>query len=564
MSIPRISGYTGPPPGRSLIDEWQRPDGDFPDELWPDNVLRHITPDPVEWITVAEHYFTNEQHGGRGSVLVEPSDVTRALIHDSWIGHSLGQVGVWDDGRFDDGLSLVEGGIAVEFFCHARSHHGLRPPSIEVSLQFLWYWNAIRDRDGWFYLDRAGRDRPLVRESINQDQYCVEVRALEVRQFLAARGRVLIAQVDHVPTAQVGGFDRVDAAHRTDWCNFSWVCVADAHLTDRPGFSRLLGQYAIQALAGVRVPRWEERREDRDYPEFLHGINPATGAELRHSCNPDELGTYFDTDDSRLHYLTPVCFSPEVLARYVGEPSRYRVTSTRLECLDLWGVSISTNTAGLVEVYLGDLGRDVPSAEWNHWMAHNVPPEGTMSEDRFRRDFLNEFASSTDLPATLRSVRAAVAERSKLVMESPIWRELQDPERTEFERLHAPTTTEPRSLASPVLTLTKAFIDAIDSRPLRSYLGEDAADLYPLQMFEAVVKRLGGDPDSVAVLRSLQQFRSKGGIAHLSGSDREMSADRLGITGMTPRQAFDRICLQLIAALDSLTELFDRSSASGT
>src|SRR5207245_1040341 len=111
---------------------------------------------------------------------------------------------------------------------------------------------------------------------------------------------------------------------------------------------------------------------------FQYTVDPSTGEAVRHTCDPDELGTYFDDDNSRLHYLTPVYFDRAVLSRYVNEPTRYHVTSTRISCLDLWGVAISTNTAGLIEVYLGDLGRDLPPEEWPYWIAHNVAPAGTM------------------------------------------------------------------------------------------------------------------------------------------------------------------------------------------
>ena len=81
------------------------------------------------------------------------------------------------------------------------------------------------------------------------------------------------------------------------------------------------------------------------------------------------LGDY--ADSSRLHSMTPVYFSREVLNRYASEPSRYKVTAGRIWCLDLWGLDIGTNTAGLIEVYLGELGA-LSAGEQTHWLAHNV------------------------------------------------------------------------------------------------------------------------------------------------------------------------------------------------
>jgi hypothetical protein len=77
--------------------------------------------------------------------------------------------------------------------------------------------------------------------------------------------------------------------------------------------------------------------------------------------------------------------------------------------LDLWGVDISFNSGGLVEVYLGDLGRDLPAAEWGHWQSYNVPPQGMMDEGRFRRDFLNQPANSKDPAGGLQRARDKAA-----------------------------------------------------------------------------------------------------------------------------------------------------------
>ena len=82
------------------------------------------------------------------------------------------------------------------------------------------------------------------------------------------------------------------------------------------------GQYLVAGRRTSRVPRFEERREDRDYPDFIYGIDPETGETLSHTCDPDQLGTYFDQDESRPHYLTAACFRREVLQPYaLNRPS---------------------------------------------------------------------------------------------------------------------------------------------------------------------------------------------------------------------------------------------------
>lgn len=559
MSIPRIPGFTGRREDGTLGDLWASPDGDFPEELWPGDVLASISSRPTGWLVVEEHFFTKERHGGTGCVLCAPRDADAALEHDSWIGRDLGEVGVWDDGRFDAGLSTTENDVDLDFFVHVRRPSGATMPVVEVSHPFLWYWDAFPIENGWSYVNRAGRDQDLVRWSVSDDNWRVEVRALEFRRYLEACGRSAILQLDYVTKVDAEEFDRIDDVLVTEWARCSFHALHELAMGDRPAYSRLLGQYVLNGQRNSRVPRWEERRQDRLYPNFIYGVNPDTGEPLTHTCNPSKLGTYFDKDGSRLHYLTPAYFKREVLQPYVSEPSRYRVSATRLECLDLWGIDISFNSAGLVEVYLGDLGRDLPTDEWGHWLTYNVPPEGTMDEGRFRRDFLNQVASSVNPPGELRRARVETAEVSERLLGTPLWRPLDREIRTEFESLVGPLNEDPAALGQPLLVLTKALVDAIDPAPLKTYLDEYEPGEKSLRLLERFVESQAGDPELVGAFRNLYAFRSRGGVAHLAGSGRDAAAEELGIAGLSNMDAFESVVRALTASLRAIQALMSET-----
>lgn len=443
----------------------------------------------------------------------------------------------------------------VEFFVHVRRPSGATMPVVEIGHPFLWYWDAFPIDDGWSYLNRAGRDQDLVRWVATDDSWRVEIRALELRQFLAACGRSAILQLDYVTKVSAEEFDRVDDELATEWVRCSFHALHELAMGDRPAYSRLLGQYVLSGLRNSRVPRWEERRQDRQYPEFIYGVDADTGEPLTHTCDPGKLGTYFDEDGTRLHYLTPAYFKREVLQPYTSEPSRYRVSATRLECLDLWGVDISFNSAGLVEVYLGDLGRDLPSDEWGHWLTYNVPPEGTMDEGRFRRDFLNQIASSANPPGELRRARAEAAEVSERLLGTPLWRPLSGDIQAEFESLVGPLNEDPAALGHPLLVLTKALVDAIDPAPLKSYLDEYEPGEKSLRLLERFVESQDADPDLVGPFRNLYAFRSRGGVAHLAGSGRDSAAQELEIAGLSNLDAFESVVTRMTASLRAIQAL---------
>ena len=342
------------------------------------------------------------------------------------------------------------------------------------------------------------------------------------------------------------------------WANFIFHAIDDEGLASYQVYSRAVGRYAITGMRSTKVPKHEDRDQDRDYPEFIYGIDDATGQVLTHTCDPEQLGNYFE-DDGRLHYLTPIYFRREVLQPYDNEPNRCRLTVHRLTCLNLWGVDISFNSAGLVEVYLGDIGTYIPSDDWGHWRSYNVPPEGQMSEDRFRRDFLNQVTPAKDVPGDLRRAREAVNRAAERLLGDHIWKPLTGDIAVQWESLLPPLTDDPAALGVRLLTMTKVLIDGIDPAPLKQSLKTWDKDERSLGLLSRFVTSLGGDEDLVTPLRQLQTFRSRGGVAHLAGSGKPKAEAELGIAGLSNVPAFDRVAIRAAESLRSFEELILRA-----
>lgn len=278
-----------------------------------------------------------------------------------------------------------------------------------------------------------------------------------------------------------------------------------------------MGQYLLSGIVTAKTPRYSGLRETEKPPDFIYEVDPVTGRNKMHSCDPDLLGSYFDADDSRLHYLTPIYFRRAVLQPYVAEPHRYRVSSSRLECLSLWAVDISFNSVGLVEVYLGDIGEKIPDSEWGHWKTYNIPPEGTMDEGRYRRDFLGQWASSKDVTGDLRRARESAARSTESALGVPIWRPLNGTLKAQFDSLIGPLTESPTDLNSTLLIVTKALIDSIDPAPLK-YLAPGKKDVKSLALLGRYLDSIGDENDTSEIFRLLQSYRSRGGVAHLENS----------------------------------------------
>jgi hypothetical protein len=229
-----------------------------------------------------------------------------------------------------------------------------------------------------------------------------------------------------------------------------------------------------------------------------------------------------------------------------------------LTCLNLWGVEFSFNSAGLVEVYLGDIGEKLPADEWGHWRTYNVPPEGTMDEGRFRRDFLNQWAGSRDPVRDLRKARVNAMTASEALLGKPLWKELNAETKAEFQSLIGPLTDDPAGLSASLLLLTKVLVDGIEPAPLKVYLKNHEPGKGSLRLLQRFALELGDTSDVTAILRELQSFRSKGGVAHLAGSSAKKARVSLEIEDLSNLQAFESIATRITSCLNELTALMSR------
>ncbi len=562
MTFPNIPGFTiageSSTGARVLADEWARPAGAFSPELWPSSSLASFERFPSDWLVVEQHDYSSTSGSTGVSCFLTSIDgwsVARAK-HD-WSGRYLGEY-AFDDELPDREIGLFEPleGLTAEFFVQVQRNHRLRPPTVDLSLPFQWFWDAIRDGNNWFYLDSAGIEHPLVRSTITNDSYQVEIRAMELRRFLARRGLVAVLQYDHVVYAQSAPFEQEAFEFANDWTSFIWTPVNSSIGDGFNSFSRLLGKRLVTGIERGPNPLALDfdNPAGADYPTFAFGIDPESGEQQEFTSDPEALSNYFGRNPDAPNYLTPVYFDPRVLNRYRDEPSKYEITSTQLSCLGLWSIAIGESTTRLVEVYLGDLGRDLPWQERPHWKAYNVLPSGTMHKDRFRRDFLAEWAGEPNTIETMRERLDSLRETTVKFLGFPLIREMSGTDLLELTHLRLPTTTEQRELLSPVLTLAKAFVDAIDERSLRAYLQDESSDR-SLGLVEKLAVKAGGDISIVQPFRTLYKLRSSGGLAHWGGSEVAKVFDKLGLTGMTPAQVIEFLATGLGTACRELEQL---------
>jgi hypothetical protein len=198
---------------------------------------------------VVESFYFAERHGGRGCILIHPDDEAAALEETDWIGKNLGEVAVYDGHGFDDGLTSSDHDVASEFFIQVRHPEGALLPYMEVAHPFLWHWNAYPAESGWKYRDATDRERDLIRWEATEKAWKVDVQASELRQYLSARCRTALVQIDYVTMIDHDPVERIDIEFTTGWAHMGFHSRHEPMLADRPLLSRVWGQYLV---AGVQ------------------------------------------------------------------------------------------------------------------------------------------------------------------------------------------------------------------------------------------------------------------------------------------------------------------------
>jgi hypothetical protein len=436
-----------------------------------------------------------------------------------------------------------------EFFVRVERFWALHGPEVQFCPPLLWFFEAIPNRQapGWFCLSPGGTRQPLIRVELNEEgQGQVEVAAAPLRRFLAASKRVLIVQHDFVYFSQEElPSDRYDFTIRDEWIHSQFVAVNDRGLSSRQSYSRLLGKHVIEPFDSDPCDKEEE------FPEFIYDIDSATGQPLKFTCDEAQLSNYFVNRPGAPHYLTPVYFSRGVLSKYAADPEVFELEKRQLRCVGLWHLDMDTNPAGLVEVYLGDLGTYLPSEERRHWVSYNVPPEGGMNESRFRNDFLAQFTDSDDPIGLLREALGDVSREATRLWGRPLHRPLDGEDLDAWNGIHLMTTDSINERDALVVVLAKRVVESLDARLLRQLVADDREG--SLNLLENLLSTWNADvPAIMEPLRLLQGFRSSG-AAHMRGHQYAALLDRSGLAPLTPRDQFERLVRSSATALGKLS-----------
>ena len=487
------------------------------------------------------------------SCLLYPDDVPR-LTADASFDLSPGGGQPQIVGRSDGAGGMVYGyepvgsGEAVPLVHDRALPQRFGGNVLELAEDFRLFWDLYEDRDSSRFLaiDEVG-DVTTVAE-MRDGQLLIKKSFL--RCYQAARQLALSLQIDF---KQHGGDELAALADvrlslATDHARF--VYHGGRHDYNDGYFTRLLGKRIIPPPPIERSGVWPHRHE-KEYEEFVIGYD-TEGEPASYTSDPDLLANYFGANPDAPHYLTPVFFSRTVLDKYYADPDRYKVADGHVTSEDAWTLSIDNGREDQVAVFLGDLGRDLPTREQQYWKSFNVPPPGTgISKAAFQRSFLAQFHESDNVE---HQVQVRYQELNTVWTERFGWPLFTPPHEDDAHVLEVriPPNESVAQFDSHIVPLAKLVVDFLNEAEIKRAVEQLPKDPGSINRIEQLLREQQLPDEALcAILREIQGARTRS-AAHRKAED--YSRERL-LAGSPNLQARFREYLEsLTHAMTQLRE----------
>ena len=439
----------------------------------------------------------------------------------------------------------------------ARQFSQMKEDYLEISEEFRLFHNLYHDRktDTYIKIDDAGNEETIV--IVKPDE--VQIRLKEIRQFLAIKEMYLsllfeFNEYSKYSVEELGfsEFEQCDIRRKGAMC---WTYNRwDIPVQNFQSISRLRGRKLIEPLPKSKSG-FGDFAEEPKYVEFIVDVDD-NGDEVYHTCDPYKLKRVSGENPDAPWDFTPVHFRKQVLDKYYSE-TKYTLKDSRVEC-GLWGMKIDNHNSDKVCVMLCDLA-SLPYTEQLHWRAHNVPPEGGVSETFYRRMVKGERANS-DQPDLL--FKQSYEQLQKVCDEYLGWQLLKplDPgDEYRLQRLRIPTVNEESHFKDLVSDLTSVLIEALNEERLKDFIPNNQQKNIKrgIGRLEYVLdtQAITGRKKHIAFLRSLWGLRTTRSSSHLEILDDkryERASAHFGLENLDRQEAFAKILEEAVQFLDFL------------
>lgn len=448
------------------------------------------------------------------SYLVPADRTEEQLKTDTYDAYGLLRPGVTVYGAWDSGEAAYYkwgNNTSIEPLVIKRDYNDLARDNIEIVEEFRFLFNLYYNSQSKEYVDLEN-DTSVVKIS---DDNLVSIHKRYLKSYLAIKNMALIIHIDSRCTDIVEDIFPTDSFdyRNDDNTVFYTVNIGRGHNgIQEENFSILFGKKVLFGCKLKDCNIWPYN-EKKQYIEFIVGVDD-NGRELHYTCDPSKLSNYFGANPDAPHYLTPIFFDSAVLSKYYSNPEKYKVDDGIIRCGTLWSLYIDNQNTGYVSAYLGDLGRNLPSEQEQHyWRGFNKALDAKLSATKFKRDFMALPASSQSQDFVFKNTYVKTNRQFAEKAGWPLFLELDEQDRYNFEGIRIPINNSIVEMDMLVLSLVKVLLDSLNEKEIVSHLTGTyeklVGSIAKLEVWFQE-KQLTGYQDHIKFLRNLQELRSSG------------------------------------------------------
>lgn len=533
---------------------------DLLQEDWRDYIHNKLGREP--WVYV---YYSEQISIGNFALfhcaLIDNSKVDKVLNNPSWDM----QIGDGKPGcsvTYKNGEKIVEyhrsgSNDGIEPLVHHRNFYGIKDGYIEIAEEFRLLHNLYYNKENNKYIkiDENGDAEDIIIIKENK----VKIKLKTLKQFLAIKDMHLAIyfSIDRQSKKSIEklGLEKIDERILEDNIIYDFT-VGPPHMPiGCNSFSRLIGKKLISGMDKEQCGIWPYE-EEKNYEKFIIDYNE-NGEPVEYTCKPDELSNYFGANKGAPHYLTPVFFRRDVLAKYYSDPEKYSIEDNSIRCKGLWILRIDNNHEKYIIVFLGDLGRDLPYKEQKYWKSFNIPPEGEISEVNFKRSFLGEFTDPEMEDLVFKQTFKEVNNKWKEKFGWYLFKPLARDDEHNLKVIRIPVTNSQHEFDQQALSLSKILIDSLNEKKIEEEISDklisgDKGITKFGKFLEA--KELSNYQKHVKFLRSLWDLRN--GSGHRKGDNYKRGAKYFSLNNKDLSEAFEEILKEATDLLNDLDDYF--------
>ncbi|WP_439699049.1 hypothetical protein ACFGVS_13670 [Mucilaginibacter sp. AW1-7] len=517
-----------------------------------------------EFITVHKYLKADLLEGSLreviSAVLIPNSEVKKEAKKAQWICNPIGlKPGVIRYADAPDKYKRwgIEG--RLEPIVYQQFFNKLIPEQYRVVEEFILLFNLYEDKNAGRYkgVDIQSDTTVVIKFSENE----ISIRKHELRKFLSLKKMTLFLQFEYF------FFSVHDLAHhgvtRQQYSevitpDYQWMInyqqATFASETSWRSNARLQGKKALYGYANYQEPDvFDRARSKRKYVDFI--VNVQEDGEPKELSS--DLEKLSEVMQKRFAY-SPVFFKSEVLEKYYKNPELYSIEDGVIIKKGSWTLEIDNDHAGHVAVYLTDLAK-LNYEEQCYWRSYNIIPVDSLSEVKFRRDFLvDRHAEPSASDLLFRKYFQEFSVKFFKRYGYDLFLPLRAGDEYFFKNIRRPLNEDSHEFDQIIICLSKSLNDSINVNELKKQFVDEPYAINQLQKF--LEREFGKDYDVPLILRAIQEFRSKG-VAHRKGSDYQKLFKKLNVADKTKLAIIDGYLAKLAIGFRTLAQVLSDSPA---